>query len=251
MNYCKKVIFGLCLFLGISCGKNEKDDSALPEWNKDHTATIQFYSRLGSQSLFSDTDYSQVVSRIQTVSNQAVLLDRADALYTESGIVNPTVTIAAETTRVPLFNPGNFNGSMIEGTGVLIKHTYTEAKNEIVAPGVSMLSIATRLNSSIPLFLSTISVTGKSQIETGLPVITKNIDANGVVVIGIIDKSLKEDLKSRISAKSYRLSTVESSLAGSEKAIFVLSSQKWVLRESAETVFDNGILGIDLKIEAL
>jgi hypothetical protein len=243
--------FTLALILCFSCGKDDETPS-LPEWNKEHTATVQFYSRFNQTSLFGDDNYTQVISGIQSATQQIVVLDRADVVYSETGIVNPTVSIASSAGRVPLFVAGSLTGERVEGTGVLIKHTITESGSVNVAPGAAMFTVLTKVNNSIPITFSTLSLNNENQISTGLDAITSNIVNNGAVLVGSIDKALKDKLASKFPSKTFRLATVESNQPGASRIIFVLSSLKWVLRESAEVhVNDNGLSRIDLKIEAL
>ncbi|HEX3006128.1 MAG TPA: hypothetical protein VHO90_00775 [Bacteroidales bacterium] len=252
MKYIYGLFLGVVLLFCSSCGKDSNDEPGLPEWNKEHTATIQFYSRLNQESLFTGLDYSEVTTRIKSSVQQIAVLDRADVVYSETGITNPTVSIASQCSRVPLFVADSYNESQINGTGVLIKHTLTESKSINIAPGAGMLTVATQVNTSIPLLFSTLSINNESQIETGLAAITSNVTTHGAVLVGTIDKSLADKLASRFPSKSFRFVTIESSEPNTGRLIFVLTSLKWVMRESSEIILNNtGLSCIDIKIEAL
>jgi hypothetical protein len=252
MKYTYGLFLGVVLLFCSSCGKDNNDEPGLPEWNKEHTATIQFYSRLNQESLFTGLDYGEVITRIKSSVQQIAVLDRADVVYTETGITNPTVSIASQCSRIPLFAAGSYSEKQVNGTGVLIKHTVTESKSINVAPGASMLTVSSHVNTSIPILFSTLSIDNENQIETGMEAITSNVITHGAVVIGTIEKSLTEKLASLFPSKTFRFVTIDSSQPSTGRVIFVLTSLKWVVRESSEIILNNtGLSCIDIKIEAL
>ena len=237
-----------------SCSKEEDPVPELPAWNKNRTTTIQVYTTLSGTPILeggqTSADFTSVSSRIRPGLQSVAVLHRADATLSGTAPYNPAIAMGAKALRVPLFALHRFNGQKAEGTGVLIGHTYAKSEIQRIADGCAYLSVATRANASIPMTFGTVSFENQAQVDAGAEVIRNNMN-DATVVVGIVAKELAGQLKSKFQAQSYRFSTVEGSRTQANQVIFVVSTNKWVLRESAEQLIGNsGLAAYDLQIES-
>lgn len=243
---------GLVIVL-MSCRKGDDPEPQLPDWNKNRTTTIQVYSRLNNAPLMSqgENDASPVSSRIRSAQHSVALLDRADVSLTGGSMGNPAVYLAAASQKVPLFSLNRFSAQTAEGNGVLIGHTYVRSDIMPLSGGTSFLKADTRANASIAMTFATVSFDASGQIDAGANAIISNI-TESTVVVGLVNKELVDLLKAKFSNPVYRFETLTSSKASASRAVYVVSSKKWILRETTEsTVGNNGISVFDLQIEAL
>lgn len=245
------ILLAISLAIFISCGKEDNPSPDLPEWEKNNTVSIQFYSRLSNEKLFSTTDYSAVISRIRSKSNHVAVLHRADAVYGTSEILNPMVTIAAETVKIPLFAWNRYSVARAEGSGILIGQTITKAENTSINDGCSYFSVPIMANGTINMNFTTISFENENQLTAGFATIKEKLDEK-TILIGVSAKTLRSKLESEFSGGNYRFETIECSGGKATQLLFVVTTQKWLVREHAEVpIGSDGIFCFDLKIEAL
>lgn len=245
------ILLAVSLWAFGSCGKEDDSSPDLPEWGKNNTVSIQFYSRLSNEKLFNTGDYSAVVSRIRTNQNHVAVLHRADAVYGSSEILNPMVSIAAETVKIPLFAWNRYAGTQVEGSGILIGQTISKMENISISDGCSYFSVPIMANGTINMNFTTISFENENQLTAGLPTIKEKLDEK-TVLIGVSAKTLRSKLESEFSGGNYRFETIECSGGKATQLLFVVTTQKWLVREHAEvSIGSDGIFCFDLKIEAL
>ena|GEM_PF-2644458 len=245
------LFLALSLTMYISCNKSNDPAEQLPEWNKNRTITIQFYSRLTKESLFKTADYSQAMNQIRSGNQQVAVFHRADVIYETAVTVNPTVSVASEAGKVPFFVCNRYSGNRAEGSGILIGHTVARMEAIPVSTGCTWFLVPTRVNTAIAMNFATISFENESQMTSGAEIIRKNL-TDETVLVGVVDKTHKDKLTSEFAAKSYRVSLIESTNSQASQSLFVLTTQKWVVREHTETpIGTDGILSFNLQIEAL
>lgn len=248
------ILLAISLWAFVSCGKDDDPSSDLPEWKKNNTVTIQFYSKLNNQMLFGTADYAAVTSRIKANQNQVAVLHRVDAVYNLTEIQNPMVAIAAETVKIPLFAWSRFSETKAEGSGILIGHTIAEMKNTPISDGCSYFTVPVTMvtaSGSINMIFASICFENESHLAAGATMVKEKLD-DKTVLVGVAGKALQNKLKSGFSEESYRIETIESNDGKADQIIFVITSQKWVVREHTKTaVGADGISCFDLKIEKL
>ncbi len=235
----------------VSCDKGSDPEPELPAWNKNRTATIQFYSRFTNEPLFKNADYVPVVSRIRSSVQQVAVLHRSDAVYGASDPVNPMAAVAAVAGKVPFFLLNRIVGQRAEVSGILIGHTVAKMETVSVSDGSRLLSLPTRANASISMTFACVAFENESQVTSGAEIIRKNL-TEATVLVGVAPVALKQKLSSEFAAPNCRLVTIESTSSAGNQLVFVLTTLKWVVREHTETaVGAEGISCLDIQIEAL
>lgn len=235
----------------VSCGKEENPSTDLPEWGKNNTVLIQAYSRFNNQKLFNTNDYSAVINQIRSNQNYVVLLHRVDASFALTEAQNPTVTIAAETERIPLFAWTRYANMDIEGSGILVGQTIVEMKNTPISNGCCFASVPLTVNGNIKLNFASVTFENETQLTAGIATIKEKLN-DKTVLLGFAAKTLQNKLKVEFSEESYRFETMDHSGGNVSQFLFLLTSSKWKLHEYKETtVGTDGISCFDLKIENL
>jgi hypothetical protein len=241
------VILSVILWAFVSCGKGKDPSPYMPEWGKNSTISIQFYSRLSNEKLFKTEDYSAVISRIRANKNHVAVLHRIDAVNNLSEIQNPMVTIAAEAVKIPLFAWSRYSGTRVEGSGILVGQTIAEMKNIPISDGCSYFSVPLTANGSIILNFASITFENENQLTTGVATIKEKLN-DQTVLVGVAAKTLQNKLKIEFPEGNYRIETIEST----DQIIFVITSPKWIVLEYKEVaVGTDGISCYDIKIEKL
>ena len=244
---------GLMTLFNYSCEKESDPVYELPEWNRNRTTTVQVVSTFTNTPILlggvSAADFTDISNRIRSGTQSVTLLHRADATM-GSGAYNPAISMGAKSLRVPLFALHRFSGQKVEGTGVLINHSYVRSEITMVADGCSFLKVDTRANAFIPMTFATVSFDSQSHLEAGAAAIRNNM-TDATVVAGLVKKDLSDQLKAKFSDATYRFSTAEIKGAQSTQVIFVVSSKKWVLRDFSENMAGSGTTVVNLQIEAL
>ncbi|MDX9883991.1 MAG: hypothetical protein RBS73_18170 [Prolixibacteraceae bacterium] len=248
------ILLAAIVWAFVSCGKENDPVPDLPEWEKNNTVSIQFYSRLSNEKLFKTDDYSAVISRIHANQNQVAVLHRVDAVYNSTEILNPMVPIAAETVKIPVFAWNRYSGTRVEGSGILIGHTIAEMKNTPVSEGCNHFTVPVTMvtaTGSINMTFTSISFENENQLTTGAATIKEKLD-DKTVLAGVAAKTLQNKLKTAFPEGNYRVEIIESTDGKANQIIFVITGPKWIVREHKEVaVGTDGISCYDIKIEKL
>ena len=241
----------LCSILFISCStENDIADQEESEWNKNNTITIQFYTGLTNKTLFVSDNYTELVNRLRVNSHRVAVLHHADVFLNTGTTVNATVSVAARAGKVPLFSPELFSDNCIEGSGILIGHTTSKMKTVPFAGG-NYISVPTFGTVFIPMTFAFLSLDTEEQIVQGVKIIRENLNSE-TVLVGTVNKSLYTQLESAFQSDFYRIFVIGNANSASTEVIFVLTLQKWIVRDFTETpICDNKIYGFDIQIEAL
>ncbi|SHF88398.1 hypothetical protein SAMN05444274_11184 [Mariniphaga anaerophila] len=241
----------LSMILLVACSKNNETEQDESPWNKNNTVTIQFYSRLNNETLFQTSSYTELVNQLQNQPHRVAILHCADASLNTANQLNPTVSIAAQAGKVPLFNKSSLSDNEVRGSGVLIGHTTTEMKTLPVADGCTWFSIPTYGSPILFMSFSTISFEEGTHISPGATIIRENID-DETVMIGTINKTLREQLESEFPSEIYRFVSIEGTSSANSQAIFILTTKRWIVRESTEIQIDNKkISSFQIQVEKL
>lgn len=241
--------------MAVSCGK-EKDpgtDPEIPDWNKTRTTTVLVYGRMDNSPLLQQgsADVTAVSGQIRSTVHSVALLNRTDVVTGGLFPWNPVVVVGASAKRVPLFAHHSFKEDVAEGTGVLIGHTYTKSEIFPITGGTSFLKVDTKANAVIPMTFGTVTVDRESQITSAAQLV-KTYLSDGTVVAGFVSKTMAAKWKGEFPQSQYRFETIESANNSAALALYVVSTSKWVLRESSESsVGSSGISVFNLQIEAL
>ena len=75
-----------CLF--VSCSDEDNKGEDIPEWNRFRTTNVLVYAHLSEQNLFSSCSYKEVASSIRNTVHSVALLDRTNAVYGQTAIIN-------------------------------------------------------------------------------------------------------------------------------------------------------------------
>lgn len=245
------IILSAMLWAFVSCGKGKDPSPDLPDWGKNSTISIQFYSRLGNDKLFRTEDYSAVIGRIRVNQNHIAVLHRVDAVYNLSEMQNPTVIIAAEAVKIPLFAWSRYSSAQVEGSGILLGQTVTEMKNTPISDGCAYFSVPVLANGGININFATLTFENENQLTTGIPIIKTKLD-DKTVLVGVAAKTLQSKLKIAFPEGNYHLETIEPKDAKATQVIFIVTTPKWGLDECKETaVGTDGISCYDINIEKL
>ena len=112
-----------CLF--VSCSDEDNKGEDIPEWNRFRTTNVLLCT-LSEQNLFSSCSYKEVASSIRNTVHSVALLDRTNAVYGQTAIINTGTETARESKKVPVFVPVSYsNGEKkIIGSTVLFSFYY-------------------------------------------------------------------------------------------------------------------------------
>ena len=225
-----------CLF--VSCSDEDNKGEEIPEWNRFRTTNVLVYAHLSEQNLFSSCSYKEVASSIRNTVHSVALLDRTNAVYGQTAIINTGTETARESKKVPVFVPVSYsNGEKkIIGSTVLFPSTKTEAVN-----GIDMLFCSVSLNS-------------EDLIAPAVDVFKKKVNEQ-TVLVGTVKRALLPNLESAITSNltsdTYSFVEVENRNRDSEYCIFVLTSHKWAFRGVTETSVSGDLHCFQLQIESL
>ncbi len=248
------ILLAISLWAFVSCGKEENPLPDLPEWKKNNTVVVQFYSKLSNETLFGTNDYSSVINHIRINQSQVAVLHRADAVYNLTQMQNPMVAIAEETVKIPVFAWNRYSGTRVEGSGILIGHTVAEMKNTPVSDGCNYFTVPVTMvttSGSVNMTFASVCFENESQLTAGAAIAKQKLD-DKTVLVGVVEKALQNKLKSEFPEGAYRTETIESKNGKADQTIFVITSPKWIVREHTEVaVGTDGILCFDIKIEKL
>ena len=81
----------------------------IPEWNRFRTTNVLVYAHLSEQNLFSSCSYKEVASSIRNTVHSVALLDRTNAVYGQTAIINTGTETARESKKVPVFVPVSYS----------------------------------------------------------------------------------------------------------------------------------------------
>ena len=96
-----------CLF--VSCSDEDNKGEDIPEWNRFRTTNVLVYAHLSEQNLFSSCSYKEVASSIRNTVHSVALLDRTNAVYGQTAIINTGTETARESKKVPVFVPVSYS----------------------------------------------------------------------------------------------------------------------------------------------
>ena len=133
-----------CLF--VSCSDEDNKGEDIPEWNRFRTTNVLVYAHLSEQNLFSSCSYKEVASSIRNTVHSVALLDRTNAVYGQTAIINTGTETARESKKVPVFVPVSYsNGEKkIIGSTVLFPSTISEMTQYVVKNDCRYLETKTR-----------------------------------------------------------------------------------------------------------
>ncbi len=243
------ILLALCFSLFASCGKEDDSSSDLPDGGEDKTFSIQLYSRLNDAQLFNTDDFAAVIGRIRSSQSYITILHRVDAVYNSPGMRNPLVSIAEETVKIPVFIWNRYEGTRVEGSGILSGQTIREMTNTPISDGCSYFSLPLTANGSVAMNVASITFENENQLATGVATIKEKLN-DQTVLVGIAAKALQNKLKSEFAEENYRIEIIEGKEEKTNQIIFVVTSPKRAVREHKETVTGtDGISCFDIKID--
>ena len=94
-----------CLF--VSCSDEDNKGEEIPEWNRFRTTNVLVYAHLSEQNLFSSCSYKEVASSIRNTVHSVALLDRTNAVYGQTAIINTGTETARAVSYTHLTLPTN------------------------------------------------------------------------------------------------------------------------------------------------
>ncbi len=86
-----------CLF--VSCSDEDNKREEIPEWNRFRTTNVLVYAHLSEQNLFSSCSYKEVAASIRNTVHAVALLDRTNAIYGQTAIINTGTETARESKK--------------------------------------------------------------------------------------------------------------------------------------------------------
>ncbi len=240
----------------IACNDEDNKREEIPEWNRFRTTNILVYAHLSEQNLFSSCDYKEVASSVRNTLHAVVLLDRTNAVYGQTAIINTGTETARESKRVPMFVPISYsNGEKkIIGSTVLFPSTISEMVQFTVNNDCRYLETKIEAASGIDMLFCSVSLNSEDQIIPAVNIFKKRVNEQ-TVLVGTVKRALLSSLESAITSNltsgTYSFSKVENRNMDSEYCIYILTSHKWIFRGGTETKVSGNIHCFQLQIESL
>ena len=246
--------YGLLVLLVVlpSCGDNEGGgNGSLPEWDKSKTMHIAVAGKTdGSSLLASGEDDAGLLSLLRSRQSATLLLKDCEVSYGNI-TVNPFVSLAYELRRIPVFGKGMPVEGGYSGNGFLLDHTLAAQTEKEVSGNSNIKSVETFVtnNETLDAVLATLSVVNQEDVEQAAGALASLL-RDGTLVVGFMQNSWLEEFKAAVAQRvdGCRLETVTAYADG--VSLFVLSSDKWVLRESASEE-EGAYMVSDLQVEQL
>ena len=253
VGFATSVLIG-CILL--ACGKDTDEDIVKPEdvWNKSRTTNITILSTLSESGLtIGSSNIADITGAINETAHAVTVLDRANVTITGNSQTNPAFAVAAKVNKVPVFVPAYRTAYSYVGNAILINHTYSKMRQRIVADYCHFMEIETKATASIPMKFTTISLVDQKHLEDGVKAMRSAL-SNSTVNVGIVKRSLLAELQSIISKEitvSYIFEEIENADKQSAYCIFLLTSNKWKLREVTEKNISAKVNRFQLEIESM
>ena len=154
-----------CLF--VSCSDEDNKGEEIPEWNRFRTTNVLVYAHLSEQNLFSSCSYKEVASSIRNTVHAVALLDRTNAVYGQTAIINTGTETARESKKVPVFVPVSYsNGEKkIIGSTVLFPSTISEMTQYVVKNDCRYLETKTEAVNGIDMLFCSVSLNSEDKGE--------------------------------------------------------------------------------------
>ena len=224
-----------CLF--VSCSDEDNKGEDIPEWNRFRTTNVLVYAHLSEQNLFSSCSYKEVASSIRNTVHSVALLDRTNAVYGQTAIINTGTETARESKKVPVFVPVSYsNGEKkIIGSTVLFPSTISEMTQYVVKNDCRYLETKTEAVNGIDMLFCSVSLNSEDLIAVRRALLS----------------NLESEITSNLTSGTYSFVEVENRNRDSEYCIFVLTSHKWAFRGVTETSVSGDLHCFQLQIESL
>lgn len=243
-----------CLF--VSCSDEDNKGENIPEWNRFRTTNVLVYAHLSEQNLFSSCSYKEVASSIRNTVHSVALLDRTNAVYGQTAIINTGTETARESKKVPVFVPVSYSDGekKIIGSTVLFPSTISEMTQYVVKNDCRYLETKTEAVNGIDMLFCSVSLNSEDLIAPAVDVFKKKVNEQ-TVLVGTVKRALLPNLESAITSNltsdTYSFVEVENRNRDSEYCIFVLTSHKWAFRGVTETSVSGDLHCFQLQIESL
>lgn len=162
-----------CLF--VSCSDEDNKGEEVPEWNRFRTTNVLVYAHLSEQNLFSSCSYKEVASSIRNTTHSVALLDRTNAVYGQTAIINTGTEAARESKKVPVFVPVSYNSEekKIIGSTVLFPSTISEMTQYEVENDCRYLETKTEAVNGIDMLFCSVSLNSEDLIAPAVDVSRK------------------------------------------------------------------------------
>lgn len=255
-NYINLLFISLLSCFFVSCSDDDNRGEDIPEWNRFRTTDVLVYAHLSEQNLFSSCNYEEVATSIRNTSHAVAVLDRTNAVYGQTAVINTGVETARESKRIPVFVPIDYNSGeqKLTGSTILLPTTISEVTQYVVKDDCRLLETKTEAVKGIDMFFCSLSLTSEDLIAPAVEVCKENLKEQ-TVLVGTVKRTLLPTLESAISSSfapdSYAFMEVENRKEDSEYCIFVLTSHKWALRGVIETGVSGDLHCFQLQIESL
>lgn len=236
----RSLLYTLFLAIGLlSCTDHDSDEDAgyvAPDPPvqivQGNVFSVEFYSRLSDETLFSSGDYSQVISHISAnKSPVAFLFDRSDMTV---GQASPSAYIGWQAKLKSFFVQNGIGDTKIEGTGMIVRPLITEYTGIYRADTLFMSGCKLSLPCTQPVtvVISTCKIGQEFQYKIMPEVLGDSLKTNKILV-GTIATDLKDSFSKylKLSLKGFRLAFYTSQDSVSDKyVLFVLSPVNFVCR---------------------
>lgn len=252
----KYLLFSLVFALFLSCSDDNKELVDEDYWNRFRTTDIVVYSHLSDMNLFATADIKEVTNSIRNTSHSVAILDRSNALYGSTSLVNTGVEVASGAQKVPVFVPGAYHMAekKIIGNTVLLPTTISSLVQHSVKDYCKYLEIDVNAYKQEKMKFSTVTLVSEDLIAPMLQVFKDNVQKESVVV-GTIKRSLMSSFESTaktiLASTPYSLTEIKNKDNATDYCIFLLSSDKWKLREMNEKHIAGNINSYQLQVEFL
>ncbi|MDD3078057.1 MAG: hypothetical protein PHH37_02990 [Paludibacter sp.] len=259
MRY-KYLIYIVAVFLIFTSCKDQEpnvtDDgyeaSEAPETiNQSNIITVEFFSKLNDETLFSSSDYQAIISHITSdKASLAFLFDRSDIYL---GQKSPIVDIALESKLKSFFIQNDVDDSVIHGTGMIVR-PLVPVYDGIGIPDTLFLAGCTVTAALVQPTVVTL-MTCKLSDSFQFPVLVRSLGdglQTNKIVVGTIKTDVADGFKDYLKyhLKNFRLSFYSSSETNATYEIFYLTPVEFVKRETTEMTV-SGLPLYQSKIEYL
>lgn len=252
----KYLLFSIVLSLFLSCSDDDKDPKDDDFWNRFKTTEILVYSNLSDQNLFATTDYKQILSSVRNTNHSVVVLDRSNVLYANASMVNTGVEVARELQKTPVFVPGAYDAAekKMEGNTVLLPTTISTLVQYPIKDYCKFLEIDVNAFKQEKMKFSSVTLNDESLIVPMLQLF-KDKSKDESIVVGSIKRSLLSKLEAAaqtaLASKPYSFTEIKNKDNASHYCLFLLTSDKWKLREMDEKHTAGNIYSYQLQVELL
>jgi hypothetical protein len=200
--------------------------------NQNNIITLEFFSLLTEESLFSDGNYQDVAAHVSANKTPlAFFFDRSDATIGQKA---PVTDIALQSKLKSFFVQNNISNTHIEGTGIIVRSLVPVYDGYGIADSLYMAgcTIAAPLTSPVVVTLMTCKLSDKSCFPVLARLLGDGLKTNRIV-LGTVKSTQADDFKTYLKyhMKDFRLSVYSSTGSAKPYSLFCLTPLTFVTRE--------------------